>query len=232
MATRVTAVAAALLVVAGCSSDATDSGHTVRADQGATTTSVAETTGGGSAAERPDGYTAAQADLWFDALVDVGMLADRGPLDLQQLIADGSALYVGRIAAAPAVLTSEVPLPENFQTTPGEPPMLQSALVVLIAVEGSSTPVPIYFDLGTSEPAKERRAEELAPPQGTRILVVSDVEPVRVLLGLGIALETSDGELAVGGPLSPMDEATATRSSANSATRFDELVATLSGSTP
>lgn len=198
----------------------------------ATTTSVAETTGGRPAADRLDGYTAAQADLWFDALVDVGMLADRSPLDLRQLIDNGLTLYVGRIAAAPVVVTSERPLPENFRTIPGEPPLLQSMLVVPIALNGSSTQVPIYLDLGASEPAKEKRAEELAPPQGTRILVVAGADPVTVVLGLGIALETSDGELAVGGPLSPMDEATATRSSANGATRFDELVTILAEPSP
>ncbi len=203
---RIAAVAACLVVVAGGAVLVGRRDGDVRVD---TDRQVADT------GPEVTGYPADRAERWFRSLMDVGMAIDRGPTDFAAALRQGRAtLYVGTIAETPEVRHRTRRTPDG-STLPGRE-LSVSYLAVSIDIEGASSPVPIEFDLGAAGSPEEADAEALAPPVGTRVLVVSDhVEPLRIVLGYDVVVETNDGGLLAGGDL--------TRSVADR-TDFDDLV--------
>jgi hypothetical protein len=134
----------------------------------------------------PEGYTAAQADRWFDELRNVGILQDDSFASdqLRERLRAGQVLVTGTVSGVPSLVRQEMTLPGLEYTGTdelgenGEPASLPTGhrLVLPLTVEGSVEGFALQFELGVDAPGSGHAelVASLAPPPGTRMLFVGD----------------------------------------------------------
>lgn len=207
---RVVAVAAGLALVAGI-------GVVVARDDA----DVDVRTGAPTSTSAPDpaetGFTADRAKTWFRALQDVGILVDGDPDLVRARQSSGDlVVYVGTITETPEVLGRKRQLGNGSTPPLADEVPRESYLSTAIRLDGSDRTLPVEFAMGTAGTAEEADAASLAPPVGTRILVIGDdTDTLRVIVGLLTAVETTDGGFVVGSTF---------ETTIDGRTTFDDLV--------